>query len=232
MNSVNPYASPTAQLNPTLDKPQQDITTSEKLNPWFSIWTKPRATMQHIISTNPTRFVLLLAAVSGFGEALSQASMNATGDQFAWPTIVAMAAILGPIGGLIGLYVIGFLMHWTGRWIGGQASTQHIRSAVAWSSVPMIWALLIWIPKLMLFGQELFTSSGANIESNPFILSTVVGFGILETVISVWAFVVCLHCLGQVQGFSAWRALVNSILAGLIVVGPILMLAIAITNLP
>jgi hypothetical protein len=230
MNSVNPYATPNADLHPTLDKP--NITTPEKLNPWLSIWIKPRATMQQIINTDPTRFVLLLAAVSGFGEALDQASMNATGDQFAWPMIVAMAAILGPIGGLMGLYLIGLLIYWTGHWIGGKASTPHIRAALAWSSVPVIWSLLIWIPELMLFGQELFTGTQPTIESDPFLLSAAVGFGILEMIIALWAFVVCLHCLGQVQGFSAWRALANAILAGLVVIGPILILAIAVTNLP
>lgn len=231
MNSVNPYATPHAELNTLLEKPQQIITPLEKLNPWFSIWTKPRATMQQIIETNPTRFVLLLAAVSGFGEALNQASMSAIGDHLAWPLIVAIAAVLGPIGGVVGLYLIGLLMAWTGGWIGGQASTQQIRAALAWSSVPMIWSLLIWIPELMVFGQELFTSNRSSLESDPFLLSTAVGFGILEMTIAIWAFVVCLHCLGQVQGFSAWRALANAVLAGLVVVGPILILAITITNL-
>jgi hypothetical protein len=231
MNSVNPYATPHAELNNLLEKPQKIITPIEKLNPWFSIWTKPRATMQQIIETNPTGFVLLLAAVSGYGEALNQASINGAGDQLAWPLILVLAGIFGPIGGVIGLYLMGFIMHWTGRWIGGQASPQQLRAALAWASVPMIWCLLIWIPELMLFGQELFTSTEPNIESDPFLLSAAVGFGILETIIAVWAFIVCLHCLGQVQGFSAWRALANTVLAGLVVLGPILILAMAVTNL-
>lgn len=228
MNSVNPYATPNADLNP-LSTPQKDITTSEKLNPWFSIWTKPRATMQQIIETDSTRFVLLIAAFLGFGEVLSQINIRNIGDQLSLPLIIAMAVILGPIGGIIRLYFIGLIIHWTGRWIGGQASIHHIRAAIAWSSVPMIWALLIWIPKLMLFGQELFTSSGSNIESHPFLLYAAMGFGMVETIIFVWAFVVCLHCLGQAQRFSAWRALANVVLAGLVVMGPILILAIAIT---
>jgi hypothetical protein len=229
MNSVNPYATPNAELTSKSNKLHKDINTSENLNPWFSIWTKPRATIQQITATDPTYLVLTLAAISGFGEALNQASMSAIGDQLAWPLIIGIVAILGPISGIVSLYFVGLLVHWTGRWIGGQASTQHIRAAIAWSSVPMIWALLIWIPKLMVFGRELFTSSGSNIESDPFLLSAGVGFAILDTVIAVWSFVVCLHCLGQVQRFSAWKALANATLAGLVVMGPILILSVAIT---
>ena len=198
------------------------------LNPWVSMWTKPRATIQQIVDTNPQRLVLLLAAAAGFGQALDRASINSIGDRVDWPVIFIVAAVGGPIAGLIGLYIGGALIHWTGTWIGGKTSAENIRAAIAWSSVPMLWALLLWIPELALFGQELFTAETPVIDADTTLNSAFLAFGAVEVTIGIWTLIVYLKCLGQVQGFSAWKALGNSILAGLVIIVPILIIAIAI----
>ncbi len=198
------------------------------LNPWVSMWTKPRATIQQIVDTNPQRLVLLLAAAAGFGQALDRASINSIGDRVDWPVIFIVAAVGGPIAGLIGLYIGGALIHWTGTWIGGKTSAENIRAAIAWSSVPMLWALVLWIPELTLFGQELFTAETPVIDADTTLNSAFLAFGVVEVTIGIWTLIVYLKCLGQVQGFSAWKALGNSILAGLVIIVPILIIAIAI----
>ena len=198
------------------------------LNPWVSMWTKPRATIQQIVDTNPQRLVLLLAAAAGFGQALDRASINSIGDRVDWPVIFIVAAVGGPIAGLIGLYIGGALIHWTGTWIGGKTSAENIRAAIAWSSVPMLWALVLWIPELALFGQELFTAETPVIDADTTLNSAFLAFGVVEVTIGIWMLIVYLKCLGQVQGFSAWKALGNSILAGLVIIVPILIIAIAI----
>lgn len=196
------------------------------LNPWIAVWTKPRETIQQIVDTNPEEFVLLLSVVAGFGEVLNRASMKSLGDNLEWPMIVVIAAIVGPIGGIVGLYIGGALIRWTGSWMGGEASSQNIRAAIAWSSVPMIWALPLWIPELALFGNELFTSETPNLDANPSLAYALIGFGAIDVIIGVWTMVVFLKCLGQVQGFSAWKALGNSILSGLVVVVPIVIIVL------
>ena len=198
------------------------------LNPWVSMWTKPRATIQQIVDTNPQRLVLLLAAAAGFGQALDRASINSIGDRVDWPVIFIVAAVGGPIAGLIGLYIGGALIHWTGTWIGGKTSAENIRAAIAWSSVPMLWALVLWIPELALFGQELFTAETPVIDADTTLNSAFLAFGVVEVTIGIWTLIVYLKCLAQVQGFSAWKALGNSILAGLVIIVPILIIAIAI----
>lgn len=99
--------------------------------------------------------------------------------------------------------------------------SEQVRAAIAWSSVPLIWALLLWIPELVLFGQDLFTSSTPRLDANPLLAVALIGFGLVELTIGIWAIVVFLKCLGQVQGFSAWRALGNALLAFLIFSRPL-----------
>ena len=193
-----------------------ETTTGTTLNPWFSIWIRPRATIQQIIDSHPTRLVLVLAAVAGFAQFLDRAVMRNLGDRMEWPMIFALAAVAGSVMGIVGLYIGGALLRWTGGWLGGRASMEQVRAAIAWSSVPLIWALPLWIPELVLFGQDLFTSATPRLDANPPLAVALIGFGLVELVVGLWAIVVFLKCLGQVQGFSAWRALGNALLAFLI----------------
>ena len=192
------------------------------LNPWFSMWLHPRRTIRQIVETNPERLVLLLATVGGIVEALINASSDSKGENMSLQAILLTALIGGPLMGVIGLWLGGALLRWTGGWIGGQADSRRIRATLAWANVPLVWSLLLWIPALLLFGAELFATATPILDASTMLsgLYMVFSFGI--GIVSIWAFVVFLHALGEVQGFSAWKALGNSILAGLVVLVPLL----------
>jgi hypothetical protein len=198
------------------------------LNPWLTIWIWPRKTMRQIVDADADYLVTLLAMLAGFDQALGEATSENMGDTRSLPVIFLLCAILGPIGGLISLYIMGGLLRWTGSWLGGEASSQEVRAAIAWSSVPSIWAMLLWIPYLAIFREEMFTSAMPRIESSLLLLLLLLGFGLVEIVIGLWAFVILLKCLGEVHRFSAWRALGASVLGGLLIASPFLCLGLAV----
>ena len=119
------------------------------------------------------------------------------------------------------LYIGSALIRWTGSWIGGKASSLSIRAAMAWSTVPEIWALALWIPALALFGQEMFTTAMPSIQENPALSIAFFGIAAVGIAAGIWQFVIYLKCLGRVQGFSAWKALGNSFMALMVVVLPL-----------
>ncbi len=201
---------------------------SKALNPWLSIWFKPRSTIQQIIDTNPKYLVFVLMSLSGFSQVLDRASVKNMGDKYDWPMIVLIAAVVGPVVGIFSLYAFGWLVRWTGKWIKGKSSPVNIRAAIAWSSVPTIWVLILWVPEILLFGQELFTAETPAIEASPYLSMSYLGFAVVGFVAGIWAFVIFLKCLGQVQGFSAWKALGNTILALLVIIAPFAVLFIAL----
>lgn len=192
------------------------------LNPWFSMWLHPRRTIRQIVEADPERLVLVLAAAGGIVQALANAESKSQGDKVSLPVIMLVSLIVGPLMGIIGLWVGGALLRWTGGWIGGRADARRVRTALAWSNVPMIWSLLLWIPALLLFGAETFTKATPIIEASSLLSALYLVFSVGTAVIGVWSFVVFLHSLGEVQGFSAWKALLNSILAMLVVMIPLL----------
>jgi len=195
-------------------------TTTAELNPWVSIWTQPRATIQQIVDSDPEQSVLILAGISGFASTLDSVRDAGLGDGIPWFYIVLISALIGSLLGIAGLYVFSFLLHWTGKWLDGRASQPLIRAAGAWAQVPIIWGLLLWVPLIALFGQDLFRSGSFGLESNPFspYLFPITSIGI---VLGVWSLVLSLHCLAQVQGFSVWKALGNYVLVIAVVVIPV-----------
>ncbi len=191
------------------------------LNPWFTVWTKPRATMRAILDTDPKRMVVLLAALAGIGGALDMASLWDLGEMFSVPAIILTSICAGSATGIIMLYLSGALLSWTGTWLKGQATARDARAAVAWSTVPEIWALLLWIPELALYGRGLFVSDMSDLYGRPVLILVYLFFILIELIISVWAIIVYIKCLAEAQRFSAWKALVNALMVFCILAVPV-----------
>jgi len=184
--------------------------------------------MRRIVDSDPTRYVLILAAIGGIFSTLDRASEQSSGDRIEFEIILLAAVLVGTLAGILYLYIAGALVHWTGTWIGGRAPTVRIRAALAWGSVPALWVSLLWVPELMLFGQEMFTTNTPRMDANPQRTFVLLGLLVVEFVGAVWAFVATLKCVGEVQGFSAWMALANVLLAAALLIVPIFVIATAI----
>lgn len=202
----------------------------EELNPWLSIWLHPRKTIRYIVESDVKQYVILLAVLSGISESLARASEKSLGDKISITTILALSLIGGAVGGIITLYVSGALLKWTGKWLGGKGTGEEIRAAVAWGSVPEVVALFLTILEIFVFGKEMFTQNTPNIDSSMFLAVVLLIFGMLELVLAIWCIFTYLKCLGEVQGFSAWKALGNTILAGLVILVPIVVLALIVVS--
>lgn len=201
-------------------------------NPWLTIWLDPRGTIRRIVEHDPKQLVLLLASLSGMSQTLNSAAQRSIGDDLALPYILASVIIGGPISGLIGLYLGSWLLKLTGGWVGGRADALRIRTAIAWGSVPTVWGLVLWIALVLVFRQELFASASPLRDSSVALTAFYMLASAAQIVIGIWAVVVFLHCLGQVQGFSAWRALGNVAAAVAIVIVPIVILVLLVADLP
>jgi hypothetical protein len=198
---------------------------TQSSSPLLSIWIKPRETIRKIVDTDPTKHVILLAMLAGIGNALDRSSSRNAADLLPLATILLICILAGPVGGIISLYIGGALFRWTGSWLGGKATSEEVRAAIAWASVPSIFILPIWIPELLIFGEELFTSSTPRLEANPLLGILLLGFAAFEIVVGIWGLVIFMLTLGEVHGFSAWKALAATVLGLLVVVVPILCIA-------
>jgi Yip1 domain len=219
---------PRAEPPPVLlEPPRPPPLQVEPLDPWISIWTRPRATLRQILDGDPRRSVFRLAALGGVAGALKLATSPGIGDSHPPAMIAPLAVLGGALCGVFFLFLFTGLVRLTGSWLGGSGRSEEIRAALAWGYVPSIWGLLLWLPRAALLGQETFRSVPPGIEGNP---PASLFFGLLEllqALIGFWGLLIALKCVGEAHRFSAWRAFAALALAGLILGVPLGLIAIA-----
>jgi hypothetical protein len=209
---VNPYQPPQASLEHQAPPDDPGV----HLNPWTSMWLQPRATIRQIIREDPEKSLILLAGLAGISNAWDRASSNSLGDQFPFLGVIAFGVIVGFLAGLLSLYIGAALIRWTGEWFGGHGTVENLRAAVAWAKVPTLWIFPLWLIEIAVIRQELFTTATPRMDANPSLAYMLFGLGVIEIIAVVWGFVLMVKTVGEVQGFSAWKALGNLVVAVLI----------------
>lgn len=187
------------------------------VNPWIGMWVRPRETIRAIIQFNPGYFYPFLCLIYGFPMLLQIAQNFSLGDRYPLAGIVIVALLLAGIVGALMINISTALFYWTGKWIGGTGSYQTIRSAVAWANVPNLVNILIWIVNIGVFGGRIFQH---NFVETPFAgseLGVIFLTSVVQIIVAVWSFIIILKALGEVQGFSAWKALLNVIIPFLVI---------------
>ena len=148
-----------------------------------------------------------MIAVFGTAFALNNAAAKGLGDHYSLGIILLYSMIFGPLMGALAWVILSGLLHWISRLLGGARERgRETRTAVAWSTVVYSAMLVLWIPQLLLFGQELFaTTETPRIDSNLLLLTLIFLFGLLETALRVMFVIVLSKSLGAAHRFSAWR---------------------------
>lgn len=196
-----------------------------ELNPWQTIWTRPRRTVRWLVNNDPERQVMVLAGAAGFAGVVDRAILEGLGDHLGWPGILLISGIIGPVLGIMSLLIGAWLLRVTGRLLGGQASTGELVTAYAWSSVPAVASIALLAPALLLFGQELFTTRMPRVEAGGVHAVAWTAYSGLKLLLGLWGIVLFLLAVSEVQRFSVPRALGNALLALAMVGVPLLLLA-------
>ena len=195
---------------------------------FLRIWIKPRETIRYIINTNPTKYVFIIAMVYGMLEFLNKAIEKNYGESMSLVSIFIQSIVFGSLLGILALFINAALIKWTGKWIGGKANFDEIMAAIAWGIVPLLTGVIIlYIPLFIFFGKDLFINEIV-FQPNSFKTIFLIIFGVIEIIALIWTIIVFLKCLSEVQGFSVWKALGNTLLAFLVVFIPLIILALII----
>lgn len=188
----------------------------EKLgvNPWLSIWTSPRKSIRTLIHYSTNHRIIALSAIYGFLYMLQLSHFLSLGTGNPLWMILLISIIFALPAGYIIFNVMSFFNYFLGKLIKGKGTFKEIRAATYWSSVPCVISVLLYIVQIVVFRNELFVAGyETQVMGGAALLTLIVG--IIQRVITVWVFIIFLHALGEVQGFSAWMALLNVFLSGL-----------------
>jgi len=189
------------------------------LNPWISIWAKPQKTIREIVKFDTNYRLLVLAFLYGFPMLLQIAQNLSLGEDYSLTGILIGSAILALGIGLLEITVLSGLIYWTGKWIGGKGSYQQVRTSVAWSNVPNILMIFGWFLLLTNLAEDTFIQQKMEniFKVDPSIVEVV---GILQVIAAIWALLILIKGLAQIQKFSSWKSILNLFIpAALVVVG-------------
>ena len=208
--------------------------------PWIAIWMSPRETIKKIVDRDPHNQVIMLGALAGSLTLLNFFLSAALGFLPTpppkvlipyLPILTLLSPFLGGILGIGGLYLGALAMDWAGRALGGVGNAVTVRAAIAWSMVPEICFSIAML--IILLGSGVWQvvypvlpdpNAGVPVSTAAAQLTPIRG---IELMLSIWSFVLMLHCVGQVHRFSAWKALLAFLLPGSIIAGIAILMTIA-----
>jgi Yip1 domain len=200
---------------------------SVSFEPFLRIFVEPRATIRAIVDSDPTRHVILLAALAPALAALESAWSSALGGKTVpgalWPIAVVVLVALSAVGGIAAVYANGWILRWIGALLGGTATTAEVRAALAWSGIPGMVGAALSIAAVV---AGLAVPPAISTGHFPQLTGSLMMFGLLNGVLGIWGFVVALKCIGEVHRFSAWRALSAVVIEGLAVIAAVVAIAV------
>lgn len=197
-------------------------------NPWLTIWLKPRETIASIVKFNPKYRLWVLAVLSGLPMLLHFSQGALLGKEHSVLGILIAIALFSFLSGILTITVGSLLCFWTGKWIGGKATFSTTRTAVAWSNAPHLVTILMWVLLIVAFKETLFNGQYLETQHSGLQL-TLIGAGLVQFVCSIWSMVILVKGLAEVQGFSAWKGLLNVVLAVVVVFLLLWVLALLLT---
>lgn len=180
----------------------------------FFIWLRPHAVLKEVLATKPTWSIFILVAIPSLTVGVIGLCLPlfAYSPAYEMQQMVALGiwtflgtALMTMLHSFAWLYFGSCCYQWVGEQFGGHAIWSDLRVAMAWSNAPFyqlaiapfllaipLWLLAPIIPTIVLL-----------------IIGSVYALGyIILVVLMSYAIVIFLQIMGQVQGFSAWRAAV------------------------
>ena len=199
-----------------------------------AFWTmlyRPRETIRSIVKNKSEYQVGLLTVLLGISSTLELLSWRNAGDGLPLVYVLLIALLAGPFIGMLLVYIVSILLRWTGGLLGGKASRAQVRAAFVWGFLPGIWALPLWIPKLILFGKELFTSAIPITQANPVLLQTLLVFTAFELIAAIWSVVLTAINISEVQRLPIRKSWLSVVMCTLIIAIPYVIVQVLATTL-
>lgn len=185
--------------------------------PWLQLWIRPRAMTRYYLNRPYSEErVLAFALIAGVISVITRPTQGALTEfsWISWSGLLIGSAVVGAAGGLLGMYLFGYLLTKAGGWLDGYGESKHVRTAlVAGSCIPGILTGILWLPKVVLLGKYVFYEQPLQYAASGGLSAFLVVYSAVEWIVSVWALVVLVKALAEAHEFSAWRSLGAFIIA-------------------
>lgn len=185
---------------------------------WKTIWFHPRQTVRnHLERLKDSMMILIIAWLTGISIALDKSTEKNMGVLEGPQQILASSFFIGGILCILFWYLYSYLLSWTGRWLKGKANASEIRTILSFSFIPIVFSLILWVPRGLVLGDQTFIAEPA--FNNSFQAGIYLSIVILDVILAFWSILSMVICLSELQGFSVWKAILNILIVALLFIG-------------
>ncbi|MEM6262084.1 MAG: YIP1 family protein, partial [Bacteroidota bacterium] len=172
------------------------------------------------------KFQVPLLVLAGITQTFDRAIAKDLGDKFSLIGVLATCIIVGALLGWISFYFFSALLRWTGSWLNGLADFKAIIRMIAYAMTPSIVALVLLIPMIAIYGNEMFKADGDIISGGIFSNIMFYGAALLDAILGIWSLVLVVVGLSEIQQFSIGKAMLNMVLASVVIIVPLLLVVL------
>ena len=178
-------------------------------NPWLSVWRFPEKTISRLVSAKQYKHQGLLTALIGLSFTLSVYTyvydFVALNPRPYIPLFTAF--IIGLIGSVLYIHFGGALLTRISSMFKGSAKPEQVRLAIAWSSVPLIVAILFW-PMTPLIIFRLIGHTNDTLIAASLVISMV--FIVISRILFIYSFGILTRMMSAINHFSKWKGFITT----------------------
>lgn len=201
---------------------QTKVDTLDLFNTIWMLVESPRRAMKRIVLARYKNYVFVLSALLGISLAYTVMWYRNLGKVFNDLFVILLGGLLaGPVAGILFVLLCSMVLAVCARMLGGKATVRNTRAVVAYSAVPIVFALVFVLPvEVAVFGLSFFDNNPSPLVLKPVEYVTLIGLDVLAT---LWSWVLLVEGIVVANGFtrlkSAMAGLVVLLLTGLLTVG-------------
>ena len=214
----------------------EDLSTfsTEKLSDkelFAHIWLKPKKVFKYVTDYRYDKYTFIILIIAGIYRFIESSIDASSAAGMAFKTKLIVSIIAGALFGWLGYYVFAFLISFTAKWMGGKANTDYVVRVLAYAMIPIIPALLCQFLLMYSIGDVFFMVE-YDLTNYPFghkPLSAILA--LMRDVFSLWSFILLIIATASINNFGILKAILNVILALVVILIPLFILSVLFGNI-
>ena len=174
-------------------------------NPWLSIWSTPRQTIDSIARIDPNYGLWVLSFIYALTNAFYLAHIYSWGLEEHVTALSLLWLLLSPLFGWLVLSFDALFFTWIGRLLKGKGEYGQVRCAVVWAKIPYCIALFMWVCFAIFIPEEAFIQYVDGVSFAFIAFITASSF--------IWSTVLLIQGLALVHAVSWMRSISIAILS-------------------
>lgn len=186
------------------------------IRPLVDVWLRPRRVFRELSATPVGPMDYWLGSAQGMVGFLAMCQSQSLGLTQSVGEIVGKAALAGPLGGVLGIFLMTAVYQRLGR-AAGSANRSQVVHVLAYGGMPVVASLGLWLVAALLAGKAAF------IKELPADLEPFLGL-ILRGQSAAYLVLVCWSLLLQVMGYSEVAGISMAKACGIMILGTLAVL--------